>query len=240
MRAKLLLLGLFLGISVLQAQEGIRMGLRFSPIISFANITDSTGATISDEITSRAGLSYGLSVNYGFSDNVGLHSGLHIVNKGYRRTSTFNIDSAITINDASENVRITAVEIPIALRGRTDDIGNGIHIVGTFGGTIDISTGYRNQWKEVNPATYEVNTGGSGQLNRAAEYLFPVGLSFVFGAGVDWEIDRVGTLNLGVTYHQGLTNLNARNGGFQTGTKGASENIKLNYVALDLSFFFGG
>ena len=211
-----------------------------APSSHFANITDSTGASISDEVSSRAGLSYGLSVNYGFTENVGIHTGLHIVNKGYRRTSTFNLDSAVTINNATENVRVTAVEIPLALRGRTNDIGKGIHIVGLFGATVDIHTGYRNQWQEVNLMTYEVNTGGSGQLNRASEYLFPLGLSFIFGGGVDWDIDNVRHLNLGLTYHQGLTNLNSRNSGFQAGTKGASENIKVNYLSVDVGFFFGG
>lgn len=239
MRNKLLLLSLLLIFSYAQAQEGLQIGLRFSPIVSFANITDSTGATVPDDLSTRLGLSYGLSVNYGFQDNVGLHTGLHIVNKGYRRVSTIQVDSAVTINDARENVRITTVEIPLALRGRTNDIGGGFHIVGTFGATIDISTGYRNQWENVNPATYEVNTGGEGQLNQASTYLFPIGLSFVFGAGVDWEIDRVGTVNLGLTYHQGLTNINTRSGGWEPQTRGASENIRINYVALDLSFFFG-
>ncbi len=220
------------------AQEGLRIGLRFSPIVSFANITDSTGASVGGDLNSRLGLSYGLSVNYGFLDNVGLHTGIHIVNKGYTRTSDVEVSPSITIDNATEKVRVTAVQVPVALRGRTDDIGGGFHIVGTFGITLDVSAGYRNRWTEIDPSTYE--TGESGELNRASNYLFPVATSFIFGAGVDWEIDRVGTVNLGITYHQGLTNVNARRGRFDEGTRGASENIKLNYVSLDASFYFGG
>ena len=126
MRKNLLFLLILVSAVSLQAQRGLKMGLRFSPIFSFANITDSTGASVDGNLSTRPGLSYGLSVNYGFQDNVGFHTGLHIVNKGYRRTSSIKVDSAITVNDASENVRITTVEIPLALRGRTNEVAKGI------------------------------------------------------------------------------------------------------------------
>lgn len=256
MRKCFLLLASLLFIMPAIAQKGIKFGLRFSPIVSWTNIRDDNNARVRDEngssFSSRAGVSYGATVTYGFLDNLGIVSGVHIVNKGYSRTigSLTVEDSATTtvITNATNRVRMTTVEIPFLIRGRTGEIvsGSNLYIVGNFGVSMDIGAGYRNEWTGIRPDTYytdettrELDTEG-GEIN-GANYLNPVTLTFVFGAGVDYEIDGVGMINAGISYHQGLINMR-RQRRFRnpddTPTQFGTEEVRMNYIALDLSFFF--
>lgn len=212
------------------AQEGLKIGIRFSPIISFASITDEDNNDIPGlETGSTLGLSYGIILNYGFTENYSFHTGLHIVNKGFDRSSTG--DSIPSIQD----VRITTVEIPIALKARSNEVSNGIYISGKFGGSIDIGTGYKNEYSGIDPKTgLAVTTPG---VTKDTKLINPLTLSFLFGLGVDWEIDRVGMVNIGLTYHQGLSNIN-RQKGFSEAATGSNEKIKINYLSIDLAYFF--
>ncbi|MEM7659255.1 MAG: outer membrane beta-barrel protein, partial [Bacteroidota bacterium] len=204
------------------AQQGVKIGLRFSPIVSFATITDSSNNTVSDDMGSRVGLSYGLMLNYGLTDNLGFQSGVHIVTKGFNRSA--QVDSVPTTQD----VRITTVEIPVALRGRSPEIGNGLFITGLFGVSLDVSAGYRNQYTGLDPVTKERQESGT---KSGANLVTPVNLSFIFGAGVDIEQDW-GTVHTGLSFHRGLTNMNNRS------NFGNQESIRVSYVALDLGYFF--
>lgn len=229
MNKSFLLFVLFgLAASNLFAQQGVKIGLRFSPIVSFANITDSSNNRVSDDVGTRVGLSYGLMVNYGLTDNFGIQSGIHIVSKGYNRSGVANLDTSGTVN-FSQKVSMTTVEIPIALRGRSPEIGNGIFITGVFGISADISAGYKNEFEGIDPITGAASAEGG--TKSGSEFLTPVNLTFIFGPGVELEYDW-GLINAGVIYHQGLSNMNNRS------NIGNQETIRMNYVSLDLAYFF--
>jgi len=234
---KLLLFAAILILGTTLYAQNVKLGLRLSPLVSFASIADSNGNSVSDELRTKVGLSYGLTVKYYplTNENIAIISGIHIVNRGYRRDGSIELNDTSTVV-SSENVRFTTVEIPVMLQGRTGDIGGGIHIVGNFGTTIDVTAGYRNQWTGVNPFDYSLSAEG-GTLT-GTDKVTPVNLSFVFGAGIDWDISNVGTVNVGINYHQGLTRLN-RQSGFQGQTRSSTEEIRMNYIVLDLNFFFG-
>ena len=55
--------------------------------------------------------------------------------------------------------------------------------------------------------------------------------SFVPRTGVDWEFDW-GMVSTGVSYHHGLVNILGK------GSESTRSNVKLNYVAIDLGYFF--
>jgi hypothetical protein len=221
---KSLLLIPFLFISFgLFAQEGFKIGLRFSPIVSFASVADKDNNSIPGlEKSGKIGLSYGLMVNYGFNDNYGLHSGIHLVNKGFTRNQSINGTAT------QQSVRVSTVEIPLAVKGRSNELGvSGIYINGLFGISIDITTGYKNDYEGINPFTGAVGSGTS----KKKEFVNPLAFSFLFGAGTDIELD-IGTINTGLIFHRGLTNLNNRN------KVGNEETIKISYLSLDLGYFF--
>lgn len=215
-------------IPAVHAQEGLRIGLRFAPVISFPNLTDDNGNAISGtEISGRLGYSYGLMAAYGFTDNLGLYSGVHIVRKGFTRTDTYSD----TLNvSGTQDANITTVEIPLALRGVSGEIGSsGIFINGLFGVSLDVRAGYRNEFTGVNPVTLEAGSG----TTQNASLVNPITASFLFGGGADWYVDRVGTFNFALLFHRGLLNLNSQR------NFGNEERIIVNYLSLELGYWFG-
>lgn len=247
MRKYLLLLGSLLLVSPLMAQNGLKFGLQVSPLIGWSNvIDDNENNSVADktgyDFSSRAGFSYGATLSWGLVDNLAILSGVNIVNKGYSRTvegSIFPDSLDLPAGSVAEQtVRMTTVEIPLLLKGRTPEIAGGLRIVGKFGASLDLAVGYRNEYETLRPDNYGMEEV-SGTINGALDYLRPINVSFVVGGGIDWNFP-VGTVSAGITYHQGLTNMR-RQKGFVEGeaaTIFAGEIVRMNYVALDLGFFF--
>ncbi|MEM6765195.1 MAG: outer membrane beta-barrel protein [Bacteroidota bacterium] len=228
MRVYILSLFLLLGtLCSLHAQEGIKIGLRLSPISSFANITDEEGNQfLGLNRSSRPGFSYGLTANYGFTDNYGLYTGIHIVNKRFERNQDINLTNE-TVN-ASQVVRVSSIEIPAAIKLRSNEITTGLYIVGIFGLAFEFNTGYKNEFTGLNPIN---PTGDASGVNRNSDNIRRLTTSFIFGPAVDYETD-FGMFNLGIIYHQMLSNIN------KLDSYGNSETIKIHYLAFDLGYFF--
>lgn len=208
---------------LLKAQEGLKIGLRFSPLVAFTSITDETGNEIAgNTVSNKLGFSYGLAATYGFTDNYGIYSGVHIVRKGFERT---DVRDSLSF---TQDVVATTVEIPLALRGRSNEIGNGIYLSGLFGVSLDVRAGYTNEYTGGNPVTL---TAGNGTTKNSA-LINPITASFLFGVGADWFVDRVGTFNFGLIFHRGLLNLNNQS------NFGNEEVITVSYLSLDVAYMF--
>lgn len=208
---------------LLKAQEGLKIGLRFSPLVAFTSITDETGNNIAgNTVSSKIGFSYGLAATYGFTDNYGIYSGVHIVRKGFKRT---DVRDSVSF---TQDVAATTVEIPLALRGRSNEIGNGIYLSGLFGVSLDVRAGYTNEFTGANPVTMVAGNG----TTKNSSLINPITASFLFGAGADWFVDRVGTFNFGIIFHRGLLNLNNQS------NFGNEEVINVSYLSLDVAYMF--
>ena len=229
MRNYILLLSILIGTTLsLHAQEGIKIGLRLSPIFSFANITDGDGNQFNGlDRSSKIGFSYGLTANYGFTENYGLYTGLHIVSKRFERTQEVILPTERV--NATQNIRVSSIEIPAAIRLRSNEIAPGMHIVGIFGLAFEFNTGYKNEFTGLNPID-STSTATSG-TNRNSEFIKNLTTSFIFGPAVDYETD-FGMINLGIIYHQGLSDID------KLDSYGNSETIKINYLAIDIGYFF--
>lgn len=196
------------------AQEGFSLGLHLSPIISYGTVLDASKNNIDGlDLKGRLGLSYGLVFNYGFTDNYAFHSGVHIVNKGFR--------SSLGATDPLL-YRVTAVEIPLGLKLRSNEVASGVRIKGLFGVSVDVNVSHE---AELLGANNEITT------TKNTDLINPLGFTFIFGPGVDIETD-FGTFTLGLIYHQGLANVNNK-------SKAGNDNIiRINYVSLDLAYIF--
>ncbi|MEM7374200.1 MAG: outer membrane beta-barrel protein [Bacteroidota bacterium] len=227
MRKILLVIVLSLASSLLFAQEGLKIGLRFSPIVAIPNATDSSSNVI-EGLSGKVGLSYGLMINYGIAENFGIHTGVHIVSKGFNRTGTVTLRDTLGTVNATQNVRMTTLEIPLAVKGRSNEVANGVYISGQFGLSADISVGYKNEYTAYDPVDKVAAPSGT---KNGSNLLNPVNFTFIFGPGVQVEKD-FGTINAGIIYHRGLTNMNNKV------NFGNQETIKMSYVSLDLGYFF--
>ena len=197
------------------AQSPVRLGLKFNPIISYARITDDDKKSI-DELdkNSKLGFSGGLIADFNFSERAAFHTGLLIVSKGYE-TSIEGLDATTTSN-------VTAVEVPVALKMRSGDIADGLRIRGLFGGQLGLN---------VASKTTTEFAGVLQEDRKTSDYYQPLSVDFLVGAGVEYDIETVGTIDFGLSYHHGLTRFNK---------KDDNSNIRalLNYFSLDIAFIF--
>ena len=104
-----------------------------------------------------------------------------------------------TTETASINANITTVEIPLALKMRSGDIANGLRLRGIFGGQLGLN---------VSSKTTTKFGSISDESRKTSDYYQPLSLDFLVGGGVEYDIESVGTLDFGLSYHNGLTRFN--------------------------------
>lgn len=232
----LLVLFTFAGLKV-QAQEGVKVGFRASPLIGWASVVNDSTKTKPEGLTTKAGLgfSFDFVFTYGFSENVAFRSGINIATKGVKSETDFSFDllGTTTRTVATSKTNFTAVEIPIGLKFRSPEIGTGMYVVGHFGMNAEINV----QNKVTSDATVTVTdaAGGTTSTSTSTEQVDVDGISlfttsFVPGVGLDWEFDW-GMLEFGLTYHWGLLS-------YTDPDKFNDQRSRLNYIALNLGYFF--
>ena len=209
------------------AQSPVRLGLKFNPIISYAQVTDEDKSSIDNlDKSSMLGFSGGLILDFNFSERAAFHTGLLIVKKGYDYTYPFQVTSndsvPITITEnRSIDASITTVEIPLALKMRSGDIANGLRLRGIFGGQVGLNVSSKT----------ERTTLVSESSRKTSDFYQPLSVDFLVGAGVEYDIETVGTLDFGLSYHNGLTRFNKKKN---------NDGIRalVHYFSLDIGFFF--
>ncbi len=191
----LLLIGLNL-----HAQD-FRIGLTLSPSINFNKnfVKNSDGNFVSSDNSGGLGWKGGLLADYNFAGNYNIHSGLLIHSKN------FNTDAV--------SQSLTTLEIPLALKLRTKEVTDNVHITGFFGGTFDINVAAK------------AKAGGAEVQNIDQFNTF--GMSFMAGVGGEYDLD-FGSVGVGVSYHLGFTDVN-KSDDFKTMPK---------HLAIDFVFYF--
>lgn len=223
----LLLLLSFCAFNTAQAQEGVKIGFRASPLIGWASIVDDSTKTKPEGLTTKPGIgfSFDFVFTYGFSESVGLRTGINIATKGVRTDYSLTVLDITTT--AETKTSFTAIEIPLGLKFRSPEIGSGMYIVGHFGVNPEINL----QNKTKSTVTVSSPAGSTSTTSETVDSddinLFT--FSFVPGAGVDWEFDW-GMLEMALTYHWGLLSY--------TDTNSTGQRSRLNYIALNLGYFF--
>lgn len=205
---------------VLFAQKGFKLGFRFSPQINSGTMTDdSSDKKISTvDYKAKMGFTFGLMVNYGFTNNIGFHTGVHV---GTRKFGFESQDSALTFKN---NQKITSLYVPIQLKLRSGEIAStGLHVIGLFGVFAELN--FSNKRAYTDTLTYPniFDTKGSNNVT-----LFST--SFVPSLGVDWDFDW-GTLTLAASYHLGLMNVLDKK-------TYPGVNSRINTIGLDLGYYF--
>jgi hypothetical protein len=219
------------------AQEGVKIGFRASPLIGWASVVNDSTKTKPDGLTTKPGLgfSFDFVFTYGFSETVGFKTGVNIATKGAGTEFSNSIDfggNTITSTGTSKT-SFTAIEVPLGLKFRSPEIGDGMFIIGHFGMNAEINL--QNKVKSESTTTITDSNGGSTTSTSSTEQVDVDGIrlfttSFVPGVGLDWEFDW-GMLEFAVTYHWGLLS-------FTDPDQFSNQRSRLNYIALNLGYFF--
>ena len=210
------------GLSSAFAQEGVKIGFRASPLVGWAKVSNDSTKTKPAGLTTKAGVgfSFDFVFTYGFTDAVGLKTGINIATKTVK--SEYDLGA---FGNIDQNVNFTAVEIPIGLKFRSPEIGDGMYIVGHFGVNPEINVQNKVKTETTVPG---VGTSTTEQVDVDGIRLLTG--SFVPGVGLDWEFDW-GMLEFAATYHWGLLS-------YTDPDKNGGNVSKLNYIALNLGYFF--
>lgn len=205
------------------AQSSIRLGLRISPMVSFPSITDNDKSDISGVSSSgKLGFGGGLIGVYQFTDKFGFQSGIQICTRGF----------SVTRPNLEQSSNVTMVELPALLHMRTNEISNGIRARGVFGSTIGILAG----------ASSEIKVNSVTNADKKGDNFSTFQFDFTFGGGVEWEIGKAGTFDVGLSYHLPLVIMSDKignpNSGGGVGYSYQDARVKLGYLALDLSYYF--
>ncbi len=195
-----LLFAFLIGLS-LNAQN-FKIGLTLAPTINFNKnyIKNVDGDWKTTEGTGGLGWKGGLLADYNFAGNYNIHSGLLIHSKNL---STDNMTQTLT-----------TLEIPLALKLRTKEVTDNVHITGFFGGTLDLNVA----------AKYKDSEGG--EIQNLKDFN-PLGVSFMAGAGGEYDLD-FGSIGVGLSYHLGFTDI-AKNKDIKTFSK---------HLSIDFVFYF--
>lgn len=233
MKRVLFSLLLLLAVSVsVSAQSKIRFGLRLSPAFGLTQTKDSTKTIYKpDGAKTRLGWAYGLTIIYQMADNFGFQTGASWVDRGY----------TVSNSAYKQNVKLSCLEIPVYLRLRSRLIGPeslGLRIRGLVGASADVNIATKTKMTISGTTKEYTNMAGSSDaINNVPVVLpgyQPISASGVFGLGVEWDIAKVGTFDLGVSYHRGLTNVLR----MARANNPLQYTQRMGYLGIDISYLF--
>jgi len=182
--------------------QDLKIGLTLAPTINFnkEEVKDEDGRWKTVDGTGGLGWKGGLLADYNFTGNYNLHSGLLI------HTKAFDSDDV--------DMSVTTIEIPLALKLRSKEVADNVHITGFFGTTFDLNVSATQ--KDIDGNEYDY----SDAINS-------FGMSFMAGAGAEYDLDY-GSVGIGLSYHLGFTDI------------AASDNLKTTprHLSIDIVFYF--
>jgi len=181
--------------------QDLKIGLSLAPTFNFNkhSAKDTNGNYQTVGTAKGTGWKGGIVADFAFADNYYLHSGLLIHQK------------VATLDDTK--LKMTTLEIPLAVKLISNEFTSGMAISATFGGTFDLNVSGKS-------ITNDVETDVSSDINT-------FGFSFVTGLGVNFDLG-FGTLDTGLSYHLGLTDV----------SKGELTKVTPKHLAVDVKFYF--
>ncbi len=217
--------------------KDFRIGFKFEPNISWFHPVEN--GVVSDG--SKAGINYGLMLDYEFADNYIFTTGLQVSHVGGKLSYTGNkwdskkvgyvtADNSDSKNTGNYNFGIQYVEIPFAIKLKSSNKGK-IDFWGSFGGFLAIPV----------KARADVRTNfivGGGVANYTSDndnvisQIQPVTIGMQIGAGVEFPVSDKNNVVVGLVFNNGFIDV-TKNGSF-----GNDGRINLNSMALRMGIFF--
>lgn len=194
----------------------IRFGAYVAPNISWMRPTATRSDNSAYDVEkggSKAGFTYGLMAEYYFARNYAFVTGLQVNSTGGKINAT-RVDQMTKpgfsqVQKADFDYRLQYLEIPIALKLRTDDI-SGFRFFGQLGLNVGFNIGKKASFdvtyfnKDGDDQTHEVSdekvklTGGLGTIA-------PVMLAMSLGAGAEYPLTHKLTAYAGLFFNNGFT-----------------------------------
>ncbi len=229
----------------------LRFGAFVAPTISWMKPTASTDDQNKFNVESggtRVGFIYGLMVDYNFAPNYGIITGIQINQTGGNIVAT-NKDQSIQsdkVMSADFTYRLQYLEIPLALKLRTDEI-SGFRFFGQLGASVGFNIGKKADYevrsvRENATAAYDTS-GSKIKLTGSLGHIAPLMFQMNIGAGMEYPFSNRLTAYLGLFFNNGFAPDATKPNLFDEGKLGyAGEfrdaNTRLNNFAIRVGLFF--
>lgn len=182
----------------------------------------------------RLGISYGLNIDYSFSENATLTTGIFINNAGGKlqysdTTSIFSFEHSDIIDTLPTDVSITYktqyLEIPLGLKFKTNEIGY-ITYFGQLGLTPMINISAKGDSEKPDLIDNE-------KINKEVS-LFNLG--YHIGAGIEYNLSGNTSLLAGIIYTNGFFDITRNPKGNKT--TNVSDKVIMNSVSIKVGVLF--
>ena len=236
-------------ISTVFSQEERKVALSFTVSPSVAWL-ESTNKGYEKE-GNLLGVTYGLLADFRLFgvDNYSITTGLTMNHTGgkMKEPSYFKDQNDVVISAMTEaKYKLTYVDVPLAIRLKTNEIGYNV-FYGVFGSelgvNINASKTFVDTYTGSSMGEYTDDVSGDVNLFRS---------SLIFGAGIQRHISGKSFYRIGITYHNGLTNIFDKKALLVDYSNGVASTVidkgaaiedrklatKLKYVELNLSIMF--
>jgi hypothetical protein len=252
-RVLLVLLVALLSVSGVQAQESldynkIRFGAYVAPTLSWMRPT----STKSDDKMygvenggSKMGFQYGFVAEYYFAENYGLVLGAQVNHTGGSINAKL-IDSAGKkagwATKANMNYNLQYVEIPVAIKLRTDEISN-MRFFGQFGISLGVNIGkkvtYDMEGYDANMNLVDYVSDGKEKLSASSgTAISPVLLQMNVGAGLEYPFAPKLSGYVGIFFNNGFLPDVTSPSNYKGLPAFKDGNVRLNNFALRLGMLF--
>ncbi|MBL7940136.1 MAG: PorT family protein [Flavobacteriales bacterium] len=221
---------------VLHAQEdgGVRFGLKAAP--NMAWLRSDTKGLESDG--SKVGFTFGLVTEFpiGAAGNYRFATGLFLNNVGGKYTTPFtytDANGATVTKDLASDVKLRYVELPLTMKLMTKEIGY-MRYYGQIGFGAAFNVRAKADFETVTVDANGVFTGSSTfEDEDVKDSVQPVKGSLIMGAGLEYTFSGSTTLQVGVNYNNGLTNILK-----DEEVEGKTAKLLQDYLELNIAVFF--
>ena len=199
-KATSVLIIILLTLPVMANDFGFRFGLKVSPNIAW--FRTETRHYENDGV--GLGYSYGLIVDYEFAENYAITTGLNILQTGGKMTYPLDVNENGNMVRARmhRDHRFRHLEIPVALKLRTVELGY-ITYYGKFGvGLGFLTSAFADE--ELRLPNGLTNIEPNVDIKDDTSFL-RAGL--LLGAGAEYNFGGLTSILLGITFHNGFSNI---------------------------------
>ena len=193
---KILLLSVFFILSLQVFSQGVRIGLNFSPALSFNRVASASDANQVSYSNSGVGMRFiaGPEIYFFLSRQFAITTGVWY----NTRREGLNFQSkeipGYTTFQGSAYYNLQTLQIPLTMRMYTNEIATNTRIYFQLGGSADFVLKAK-EYKADNPL-----------VQGAVAKFSPIGASLIIASGVEFKLGESNFLMLGIRYTRGLTN----------------------------------
>lgn len=218
MKRPIYFLAVLLNVTILTAQEGLRLGVNLDPMASW--LSPKTNQI--DKDGTRPGIKGGLMVEYYFHPNYGIITGLNIGIQGgsvlYEEPVSINAGENSVALDAGSTVvySISYITLPIGLKLKTNEIGYFTYFA---------ELGFNEQ---INIGARASSTGNNLNKDNVPKEINLLHMSYFFGGGLEFNVGGQTSLLAGLFFNNGFVDVLSNN----------DHKAVLNYLTVRVGVLF--